>query len=102
MTDSFQNEQKHFVKDYSGELSFSIKLMFIQDGNALFCSLINLLPNYWRYLYPDSQSHGIQKIFFSTDSQHPHSLKTQEKFQNGYGLQFILKGLGTRKPKDFK
>ena len=39
---------------------------------------------------------------FSTDSYHPHSIKTQERQRCGCGEQFILDGSATRKPKDFK
>ena len=75
----------------------------LQDGNALFFSLINLLPTFWRDLSAGLRSHGIQKfLFFSTDSHQPDSIKTQERFQNGCGLQFILGGLGARKPNNFK
>ena len=53
----------HFLmKNYSGEMSFPMEFMFIQDGNALSYSLINLLSTFWRDLYADSRSHGIQKL----------------------------------------
>ena len=43
------------MEDYSSEISFPLELVFIQDGNALFHSLIYFLSISW---YP-------KKIYFS-------------------------------------
>ena len=76
--------------------------MFIQHGNALFHTLVNLL----------STSGGIclqildlmiskKSFIFSTDSCHQDFIKTQRQ-QRGCVEQFILDGSSTRKPEDFK
>ena len=62
------------MEDYSSEISFPLELVFIQDGNALFHSLIYFLSISW---YPK------KKLFFSTHSHHPDSIKTQEGCQSG-------------------
>ena len=51
------------MEDYSGEMSFPMEVVFIQDGNALFHLLIYFLPTLQIDLYADSRSHGIQKKF---------------------------------------
>ena len=80
------------MEDYSSEISFPLELVFIQDGNALFHSLIYFLSISW---YPK------KKLFFSTHSHHPDSIKTQEGCQSGCGQLFILEGSGARKVKYF-
>lgn len=46
----------HFLsQDYSSWVSFPMELMFIQDENAFFHSLINLLPTFYSDFYADSR-----------------------------------------------
>ena len=69
------------MEDYSGEMSFPMELVFIQDGNALFHSLIYFLPTLQIDLYADSRSHGIQKkVYFSLLT---HTTQIHLKFKKG-------------------
>ena len=78
--------------------------MFIQDGNnALFHTLVNLPHTFGGIcLQILDLMVSNKRFFFSTDSCHPDSIKTQERQRRGCGEQFILDGSETRKPKDFK
>ena len=65
--------------------------MFIQDGNALFHSLINLLSTFRKIGLQILDLMTSKKSFsFSSDPQHPDSIKTQERFHLECGQQFIL------------
>ena len=78
--------------------------MFIQDGNnALFHTLVNLPHTFGGICLQILDLMVSNKsFFFSTDSCHPDSIKTQERQRRGCGEQFILDGSETRKTKDFK
>ena len=77
--------------------------MFIQYGNALFHTMTNLAPTF-RGITLQLLDLMLPKhdFVFSTDSNHPGSIRTQERLRRGCGEQFLLDGSATRKPKDFK
>ena len=75
---------------------------FIQDGNALFHSLVNLPDTFGAICLQILNQMANKKNFvFSTDSYHNESIKAQERKRRGHCQKFIVDGPATRKPKDF-
>lgn len=94
----------HFIMaDHTEETPHPNKAMFIQDGNALFHSLIDLPPTFRDIcLKMLDQMIGRRNFIFSTDSYKPDSIKAQERLRRGCSEPFVLEGASTRKPRDFK
>ena len=91
------------MQDYSELVAYSKDSMFIQDGNALFHTMTNLIPTFGGITLQLLDLMLPKRDFvLSTDFDHSGSIKTQERLRRGCGKQFTLDGSATRKPKDFK
>ena len=76
---------------------------YIQDGNALFHSLINIQPIVGEVcLQILNQMVSKKDFIFSTDSYHMDSIKTQERLRRDFSQRYIVEGPATRRPSDFK
>ena len=97
MTESFLKEQKStqycifLCKITVVGVSFPMALMIIQDENAFFHSLINLLPTFQSDLYADSRLHGVQKVYFSLLT---HTTQILLKLQKTLKRMWIVVHLG--------
>ena len=91
------------MEDYNADVQYPKDSIFIQDGNALFHTLVKLPPTFGGICFKIVDLMVSKKSFvFSEDSYHPDSIKTQERQRRRCGEQFILDGSVTRKAKDFK
>ena len=91
------------MEDYNGDVKYPKDSMFIQDGNALFHTLVNMPPTFGGICLQILNLMVSKKSFiFSADSYHSDSIKTEVRQRRGYGEQFILDGSAMRKPKYFK
>ena len=87
----------------SHKVEYPNNAIYIQDGNALFHSLVSL-PSTFGGIYLNILDQMVAKrnFIFSTDSYHPDSIKTQERLRRGQGKKLLLDGPATRTPKNFK
>lgn len=94
----------HFLlDDKTNEVPYPKDAIFIQDGNALFHALTNLSHTFGAICLQVLDQMVAKKHFiFSTDSYQPHSIKAQERLRRGFSKKFIVQGMATKKPQDFK
>ena len=78
--------------------------VIIQDGNALFHSLVQVPENFRDIsiqIFEMLPSHG--DVIFSTDMYKLSSIKSDERAQRGASTKLLLKGLAsTKRPTDWK
>ena len=72
----------HFLmEDHNAEVQYPKDSMFIQDGNALFHTLVNMPPTFGGICLQILDLMASKKRFiFSTDSHHPESIKLKKDY----------------------
>ena len=91
------------MEDYNADVHYSKDSKFIQDGNTIFHTLVNLSPTFGCFSLKILNLIVSKKSFvFSTDSHLPDSIKIRERQRRGCGEYLIMDWSGTRKLKDFK
>ena len=85
------------------EISYPNDAIHIQDGNALFHTLMNIPPTFGDICLQVLDQMMIKKNYvFSTDSYFAESIKGQERLHRGTSQRYLIQGPATRKPTDFK
>ena len=94
----------HFLlEDTLDDVPYPKDAIYIQDGMALWYSLINLQPTCGGICLQVLDHMASKNNFiFSTDSYQQDSIKAQERLRRGSSEKFILDGPASRKPTDFK
>ena len=78
-------------------------VFFIQDGNAMFHSMVDIPPTFKGIalrLLDAMIKH--KKFIFSTDCYNQFSIKAQERIRRGVSPKHLVPGPATKKPNDFK
>ena len=84
---------RFLMEDYNADVQHPKDSMFIQDGNALSHTLVNLPLTFGGICLQVLHLMVSRKSsIFSRDSYHSDSIKTQERKRRGCGEQFILDG----------
>jgi len=89
--------------DSSCNTEYTNDMCLIQDGNAMFHSMVDIPPTFKRIalrLLDAMIKH--KKFIFSTDCYNKYSVKAQERMRRGVSPKHLVPGPATKKPNDFK
>ena len=107
----FNKTNKAVMKNYLAKqlidtettTEYANDVFFIQDGNAMFHSMVDISPTFKGIalrLLDAMIKH--KKFIFSTECYNQFSIKAQERIRRGVSPKHLVPGPDTKKPNDFK
>lgn len=93
----------YLLAERTSKVAYPSDALFIQDGNALFHSIVALPPTFGEICLQILDQMVVKKNFiFSTDRYLPDSIKATERLRRGSSERLLLDGAATRRPADWK